>query len=443
MRCRYVLIETTAVASFLVAFTGIAVGSTQGIDDVRPDQDKLYGKPIKEIRIVGARNIKEDIINRELVSKVGEPYSEKSITKDRKNLDRLGVFSGVDVYGTEEDGGVILNIKVAETFRFLPVVSISISDENGASAGGGLKSVNLDGNATFFSGVVRFGEATTVEAVLANPWVAGNHIGFELRYFRRDRRNELFGFDEIANEGFLEVESYLGENGRVGGRFMFESIESNVGGKTLSPDNRDDVATFEVFAGYDSRDLHTNPRIGWWNDLTVSRGGALGTDSDFWRIHLDIRRFIPLGRNHSIGVFSLASLTTGEVGKEIATWQQFGLGGTNTVRGWDLGSRIGKNQFISTLEYRHAILTPRPVDIFGLSLPLGFQVGLFGDLGSAWNEEAEFSDSFIFGYGAGLRIILPYVGVARVDFGIDGLATGVLVHLGMREKAERQRERVR
>ena len=133
---------------------------------------------------------------------MGEPYLEASGREDVQRLDRLGVFADVEVYGEEDAGEVILNIEVVETLRFLPVISMSISDENGISVGAGLKSVNLRGKAIYFSGVARFGGATTIEVTLRDPWLWGNHLGYQLEYYHRERRNELYKFDEIADEGF-------------------------------------------------------------------------------------------------------------------------------------------------------------------------------------------------------------------------------------------------
>ena len=66
-------------------------------------------------------------------------------------------------------------------------------------------------------------------------------------------------FDETATELDLRLGSYLGENGRIGGRLHFLSLGSDSPGITLSPDNRDNIAALGFFAGYDSRDFWTNP----------------------------------------------------------------------------------------------------------------------------------------------------------------------------------------
>jgi outer membrane protein assembly factor BamA len=417
----------------------------QAFEPAPGPQAPLYGKTIREIRIVGARHTEEFVIRRELKSEVGGPYLESDVTQDRRSLDRLGIFAVVWIYGEEEEGEVILTVYVKETLRFLPVVSFNISDENGISAGAGLKSVNLGGKAVYLSGVARFGGATTIEFILRDPWLWGNHLGYQVDYHHRDRRNKLYGFKETADEGFLMVRTYVGERGRLGFRFSFQSIRSSEDGKTLSGSNTDNVATAGAYIAYDSIDLVSNPSSGWWAEIDIGRSGLFNTDSDFIRTDLDLRRYFKLSRRQIIALSSLTTLTTGNVSEDIAVWQQFGLGGTNSVRGWDLGSAIGKNQMINTLEYRYMLMPPRSFTYFGLTASLGLQVTVFGDLGWAWEGESsnKFGDSMVDGYGVGLRFLVPYVGVARVDFGVGQPHGGLKIHLGSFEKQIKQRDRVR
>jgi outer membrane translocation and assembly module TamA len=88
-------------------------------------------------------------------------------------------------------------------------------------------------------------------------------------------------------------------------------------------------------------------------------------------------------------------------------------------------------------------MNPRSYNVFGLTTSFGLQLALFKDFGSSWSEREEFAPNFISGGGAGLRLLLPYVGMVRLDldFGCDD--PGVIFHVGTEEKAVRQRRRVR
>ncbi|NOR12168.1 MAG: BamA/TamA family outer membrane protein, partial [Candidatus Aminicenantes bacterium] len=347
------------------------------------EPESLYGKIIKEIMIEGLKRTKEYIVTRELISKVGEPLLKENLEREHQRLELLDIFSEITITPSAQDDGVVLTYSFVETFPFLPSISIQITDENGISAGGGLKSPNLLGRDIFFSGRLLLGGATTVELLLENPWVTGNHLGYKMEYYHRERENQIANFNEKADEFYLSIGSYLGEHGRIGGRFEFLSIRSDTDGATLSPDNHDEVSRFALHLGYDNRDAFSDTHRGWWNDLAFSREMKIfNSDTDFYQVDLDIRRYIPLADGHTLALFSLTTLRTGTVGEDVAPWQLFGIGGTNTVRGWEYAARTGKNQFINTLEYRFTILKSRLIMLpFNIPYKGGIHLAVFGDLG--------------------------------------------------------------
>lgn len=403
----------------------------------------LAGRIVREIRISGLKTTKERIVRRELATEVGKPFDPATLETDYEHLERLGIFSEIVIYPSLDGGEVVVFLEVRETFPYLPVVNMSISDENGISAGGGLKSVNLFGRAIYFSGNVQFGGAFTTEVTLRQPWAFGSRIGYSIDYNRRDRRNELFDFEEIANEIYLTLTAFRRERGTAGIIASYEDIKSDEAGRTLSPDNRDRVASAGVFTGYDSRDLWSNPSRGWWNEFTIEKCGIFDTDSDFWRMHIDLRRYEQVAPQHVLALFSLLTLTDATPGEDMASWQRYGLGGSNSIRGWGLGSRTGASEFINTVEYRYTVMPMRKFEFFGLSAPLGVQLAAFGDIGTAWDETDEFRRNWIGGGGVGIRLLIPYVAMIRFDFGIGEEDAGVFVHIATQEKSTRQRMRVR
>ena len=403
-----------------------------------------FGKVLEEIRIEGARFTDLDIITRELYSKVGQPYLEHNAARDFNQLDKLDIFSQIIFNPVENDDGVILEIKLKEIYPYLPFLAYEVTDENGLSIGLGLQSVSLGGRDIFLTGLARFGGASSISLFLENPWFAGNHLSYTFRFDKRDRVNELDKFNEAATEASLVLGSYLGENGRIGMLLGFESIGSDSVRKTLSSNNRDNVASIGFFLGYDSRDLWSDPHRGGWAQADVSRFGVLGTDSDFWRANFDVRRYVPIANRHTLAFFSLATFTSGVLGEDFATWQDFSIGGTNSVRGWDIDARRGKNQYLGTAEYRYTLVKPRVLTFpFGLAFDIGLQLALFGDVGTAWYASEEFDDNFIGGYGFGLRFLLPFVNQFRFDFGFGESGKSFKVHIGAFTKAVAQRFRIR
>jgi outer membrane translocation and assembly module TamA len=136
-------------------------------------------------------------------------------------------------------------------------------------------------------------------------------------------------------------------------------------------------------------------------------------------------------------------MQTGVVGKEIPIHQDFHIGGTNSVRGWELDARHGKNQWLSTLEYRYQLVKVRDFSVRGFNFYAGLELAAFADAGTAWNLEEEFGRDFIGGAGFGIRVIVPYVNVVRIDFGLGQPHQGLIPHIGIMEKAVYQRRRIR
>lgn len=412
------------------------------------NQSGAEGKIIKEIQYEGLKRTKEYIVTREMISKVGEPLSRENLNKEKNRLELLDIFSDIRIETEVVGDEVILTYIFVETFPILPSIGLKISDENGVSVGGGIKSPNLLGRDIFFSGRMMFGGSKDVEVWIENPWVTGNHLGYSLQYYHRKRDNLITESYEIANEFYLSVGSYIAEKGRVGADFSSINIKSDKPGTTLSPDGIDKTTRLGFFLGYDNRDAIPDTRRGWWNEIALSGDLRLFENSTkFFQVDLDIRRFqpLPFWDRHNLAIFSLTTLRTGTVGQEVAPWQVFGIGGTNTVRGWDFAARRGKNQFLNTLEYRITVLKPRLIHLpFNIKYRGGIGIAVFGDLGIGWDTQDQFkAEKFIGGVGMGVRLLLPIVGVLRLDVGWGQPGKSILLHLGAFEKPVMARRRVR
>jgi outer membrane protein assembly factor BamA len=201
-----------------------------------------------------------------------------------------------------------------------------------------------------------------------------------------------------------------------------------------------------LYLGYDSLDAFVGPARGWWSEIVLTQAIEIFRNSSkYTQIDLDFRRYQPLAERHTLLGTSLTTVRSGTVGVDVAPWENFGIGGTNTVRGWTFAARKGKNQMLNTLEYRYTLFKPQ-----GWHLPLGIKyrgglaLAAFGDWGLGWDQGTDFSSkNFIDGYGVGLRLLLPIVQVARVDVAWGEHGKGVFLHLGSFEKATMSRRRVR
>jgi len=269
-------------------------------------------------------------------------------------------------------------------------------------------------------------------------------VGYRLEYFHRERENVLDDFGEKSDEISFQFQRNITNNFRGGLRLLYLTVASDTTGKTLSPTNRDKIPAAALFLGVDTRNA-AYPTNGWFVEFEASKYGIFGGDSNYWQFGADLRRYVPLpiGRRHSLALYSLGTLTTGVVGTDIPIYMDFHIGGTNTVRGWPLGARVGKNQWLSTMEYWFLLFNEKKFQAWFLKWRMGLQFGAFGDVGTAWNTSQEFGDNFIGGFGGGLRIIIPVVVMLRLDVGYSQQQFGIKLAVGGAEKQQAARNRVR
>jgi outer membrane protein assembly factor BamA len=263
------------------------------------------------------------------------------------------------------------------------------------------------------------------------------HFGFS----DSTRHNPVYDFDEQATTAEMRLGRNWAHGLRTGIAADLTAIDTGSSGASLSADGSDVIPTIGAFVTYDRLDSSTDPRSGTWAELQVDR--LLG-DARSWTFTLDGRRFQPLSARHGLGLFSLTSFQTGAVGVNLPEYLQFALGGGNSVRGWSLASRLGRNQFIGSVEYTYVLQPVTPFSVAGFNLYGGMQIVGFADVGVAWNDSSDpITRSAIDGYGVGVRMLVPFVDVIRVDVAWGEPGEGASAYFGVSLKATRQRQRVR
>jgi outer membrane protein assembly factor BamA len=402
--------------------------------------DPLDGRIVREIRVGPAtRPATADIVLRHLGSRQGAPFRRATLLEDQRRLDALRLFSSIAIRPLAVGDEVVLLVEVKETLRLLPFVALSITDENGVSAGPAFRGINVLGRGTLSSATLQFGGATAVGGRLQRPSITPGTWTPDISAVYRSRHNELFDFDETSTTVAARAGWNWTSRVQTGGRVEYMRLDTGSSGLALSSDGSDNLPTVAVSATYNSLDSQSNPRVGWLGSVEI---GRVFGDARAWTTTLDGRRYQPLTSRSTVSVLAFAALQSGELGRDLPEYMQYSLGGTNSVRGWAFGSRVGKHQAIATVEYACALVPVRPFSVFGFSLYGGIQAAAFGDVGLAWNEHLAASQA-IDGYGVGLRLLFPFVDVIRLDLAAGEPGSGPRLSIGIQLKADKQRERVR
>lgn len=381
--------------------------------DVRAEK-AADGRVVRDIRIEGLVRTRRDTVIRQLSTRIGEPYRAGAAGADRQLLDRLLIFSTIEVTPRVENSAVTLDVRVTEIFPYSIYPSISSTQENGLSLGPAASAFNAFGRAIRAQALTEFGGATNFGFRIRTPIQTQHPWWFEAGYTAASRDNTLFDFPERAQTGDLLAGYQLTDWVRAVAKLTVLSLATTQPGITLNPAGRDTVPSIEVGAQFDTRNLWTNATSGWFAQFYTRRNG-LGGEGNWWTHTAEAWRYQGLSSRNTLAVFSLASLQTGHPGKDQPIYMQYGIGGRNAIRGWRIDARVGKNQWLNTVEYRYELVKVRPTKIFGFNLYWGIHLAAFGDLGTAWSEGGDFSRNFIGSGGYGVRLVIPYVGMIRFD----------------------------
>ena len=420
--------------------------TVEAIPNPIPD-DLLYGEILREVRIEGNKYTREWIIRKAVRSEIGHPYTQDNARRDVLWVLRLGAFTSVALATELVEDGIVLVVTVVEATPYIPSLSIRLTQEHGIEIGPAVSSSNLLGTSARASAYVRFGGAFNAGIRYADPLLPGRSLlyGYRFDYFHRERPTVLMDFEETTDEFFVEFLQATQEQARAGLRFRYIGLQSDQDGVTLGADNYDHVPSLGLFVRSDSRNA-IYPTDGYYLDLEVIKLGIFGGDADYWRLDVDVRAYSPmriLGNRHSMAISSYAALTSGELDETIPLWQEFYVGGTNSVRGWSLGSRHGQHQWLNTIEYWFRLMDQKRWKFWFIKWRMGMQIGAFFDFGTAWTDYQDLERNMIAGGGLGLRLTLPVITMFRMDFayGEDGM--GVRFFIGGAEKAIAQKNRVR
>lgn len=440
--------NTVAFLFLLCAATTSRAGSTFNVPEVLKPFEPYEGRIVSDVSIAGNSVTRDIVLYREIHTEAGQPLRLKTVRDDIIRLENVGIFSSIVVDMSEDSTGVAVTYNVKEMPWIVPFLKFSYTEQNGWSVGPSVASLNLGGRAIYLSGYWIFGGVNAYSFKLSYPWIAPNYTKLDLIVADLTRDDSLNEFEEESFEVTPWIRTNVGETIRVGATASVFEMRADRDSVTLSNDRRDQFFRVGASIEFDSRDAWRNPRRGWKNELFVqwSSGSMFGRPGDWVLAQLDIRRYQPLVGKHGLNLGGLISTQSGTVGTDVPSYFQYRLGGANSIRGYDVdqGKELfGKNQLLLTTEYQYEVLPLSELSLWRWSVSVGLEAAAFFDYGAAWAEKGQFDkDNSKIGYGIGLRWLVPGVNVVRTDLGIS--QTGdVVFHLGILEKFEAQKQRLR
>jgi len=404
---------------------------------------------VESIRITGNKKTKDYVILRELSLKPGDVYNKNKLSSDIRRIFDLGIFEYEGTRAVPEAGStpgkVIITLNVQE--RKTGELSLGLGYSNRTKLVGQAKltesnfrgrgqTVNLLWEQTGDRG-------SSYEVGFFEPWLDKKHTSLGINLYNKLQfrfassfsaglETDSSDYNERHKGGNITLSRPFGLENRAYVTFRSESVSSNIENLTSPITSSGTVNSGTLRFTHDTRDMITDPYDGGYNSYAIELGTADFTaltreneSTFFTKSSIDLRRYFskggarvdPTEQRRRLAL----RLTAGTVTGNVPFFEQFFVGGAESLRGYREERFWGKNMLLLSAEYR---------------IPMGQSLTgvLFTDYGDAWGAPAEFrvkegtneyliseftqheSFSPSLGYGLGIRVLTP-IGPIRLDYG--------------------------
>ncbi len=414
---------------------------------------KIDESRIGKINIIGNKRTKTYVIKEEMNTRVGQVFSIKEWEGDIYRIYNRGYFEDVTTGGPRplESNPNLLEIDVIVKERHTGQINVGLGYDQRTGIFGlfEVQDPNFLGRGeTVGLNFQRNGTSqNSIEASFADPVIDRHHTGISLRVY--DKNYDRFAGTGLSGISTSSSDQY--EERRIGGELTLnrpfarvnsafltlrtESIStSNVDFITNADFIQQDGTVSSLSLGFiqNRRDVDFDPSRGYYIrtalefgvcDITDVGGAVdmpdlLGTH-DFTKSSIDMRYYYSLQgarkKPDELKQVIALRLYYAHVDGVIPYWEQFFVGGAESLRGYDEDRFWGQDAFIGSLELR-------------IPIQKTLALVLFADYADAWGgiydnvvvndyvQHSDFAPSL--GYGAGISFQSPF-GPLRLDFGFN------------------------
>lgn len=373
---------------------------------------------IEEYRVVGNKKTKTRVIMREIRTPIGAPFSRNRLAADRDRLYNLGIVEDVMPRvepGTENDKvKVILEVREKRTGQV--ELGFGYSSQQGLIGRAGLSEANFRGTGTAvsLSGEVggRYRSAgvppLSVELNYYQPWLDSKRTSLSASLYNRTTyrfSSNVVGSSNSSDAYEVRRGGSVGATRPLSGPMSLHLSLRSDSIKTYSGEDDDlfeysgldtrrdsTVTSLGSSLLYDTRDTPFDPGKGVYWTMGAETGYTRLSGSEatldisdeasrgaFIKPALDYRRYIPLAKRKDIREVPKAlalRVKTGFAGGPLSFFDQYFVGGADSLRGYPEDRFWGKNMLLMNLEYRFPVAD-------------SLQAVLFADAGDAWGTSLQ------------------------------------------------------
>lgn len=368
-----------------------------------------------KIKIEGNTFTKERVFRHTLLLKEGDILNSHKLREGWRRLYNLGFFEKVEIeplFTSSSTVDLLVKVKEAEQ-RGQILLGAGYSSVSGLEGHIQLSKDNLGGVGRKVELDWKFGKKRSdYDISYIDRWFRDSNLRLEC-----DLYNLLHKYYEAEGAyqkkrigGKIGLGWPIWKNMQISTRLRNEKVTiSQIEGEPLPEDLELDVGSkiersLELMLDRNTRvrDEAFNPYQGSYSYFSVEKtGGFLGGDLDFTKYKAEWRGYLRRGEFWKSPI--LAYRLGGKWGEDLPFYEQFYLGGLETLRGYEENEFKGDKAALASLELR----IPLTKELLG---------SLFVDAGKTWSEGSSIED-FKVGWGFGIRLKTP-LGLIRLNYGV-------------------------
>ena len=436
----------------IAGFALLALVSAAFADAAPASVGCVDGTVVASIGFEGLEHTKPRVVERELLNRVGEPFSQEKFEAEKLRLQDLDLFTEVAV----SCDGASLKYSFKEIFRWIPSPAGKKTDRDGLMLGLALANINVLGEdirleVQYRTTVDPFFDKNEVAFYASSPYLFGLPLGWNLEFLITNSYDAIRNFPERSLLWDLDLDYEVKEHFSLLGTMALRMI-STWGGAVLP----------EIGAGValDYRDSKLDTRNGVYFEymLTHVGGGSnflVYNDSEceegkdcsdaglkgenYWELLTDARAYKTFGR-FVTGATALVRLRPGDV----KFYDYYYHGGANTFRGHEADSgSLGVHEALFTLEERFVLMERHAASLWGINFFYGVQLvaGLDGSL--LWDKGRPGWDNYEGAVYGGIHLVIPALDRIRFEVGYSPDRGEPVFYFGLFDKVTSSRWRSR
>ena len=421
------------------------------------------GTAIAQVEFKGLKHTKPRVVERELLNRAGEAFSQEKFEAEKLRLQDLDLFTEISV----SCEGAKLTYHFKEIFRWIPAPAGKKTDRDGLMLGAALANLNVAGEdiraeVQYRTTVDPFFDKNEYALYLSSPYLFGIPLGWNFEFLVTDSYDNIRGFQEnrilldldfdykfLPNLSLLGTAAYRMLDGMAnlpefGLGFAFDYRDSKLDTRNgvyfeymlTHVGEGEEIVAF-CAGDYEFAGSWDDPWDGPEDNPKNCCGKSCG--ENYWELLTDARAYKTFGR-FVTGATALVRYRPGEV----KFYDYYYHGGANTFRGHEADSgSLGVHEALLTLEERFVLMERHAASLWGINFFYGIQLvaGLDGSL--LWDKGRPGWDNYEGAIYGGIHLVIPALDRVRFEVGYSPDRGEPAFYFGLFDKVTSSRWRSR